>query len=98
MKGNNMIDLLIKGIIRQAVTDYVGAYRRNAKIINKLQECDLCYEKRQYYLYRKRMNDDTMESIENFFHSQYYQGMCSIDGNKMIKLTREKAKECLKVP
>ena len=89
--------LLVKGIIERAVGDYIWAYNRIAKIDNILKE-NPCYEKKRRLLLEKAVKEYRLVEVEKFFSSQYYQGLCDLDGDKMIELIKEKAKKCPKVP
>ena len=83
--------MLVEAIIKEAVDDYV----RNAVKIHKLEDsmCDATYIKREKIKLDIGRAEGEMVKIEKFFRSQWYQQMCCIDGEKMIKQMKRMAEE-----
>jgi len=84
---------LITAIIQQAVDDYIKAYKENTSIHKQLADPNIGVYRRETLRMQRAVNISTMESIERFFLSEWYEGLCNVDGKRMIALTRQKAKE-----
>lgn len=88
------MDLLVECIIKQAVDDYVKHAIDKYKI-----QCDMSkasFQKQEDFKFKIANTEAKMEYIEKFFRSQWYQQLCSIDGEKMIAQAKRIAQERIK--
>ena len=85
------MDLLVEGIIKQAVDDYVKHAIDKYKIKCDMNKVSFC--RQQDFKFKIANIEGKMEYIEKFFRSQWYQQLCGIDGEKMIKQAKRIAEE-----
>lgn len=98
---------LRNAIIKQAVDDYLSAARHivslkknKQKFIIRTISNGLKLQKTKFLTYEQAeelwqnnidRNKNTMQSIENFFRSDWYRQLCDIPAEYMISKTKEKA-------
>ena len=73
---------LSAAIVRQAVYDYTKYLQRKRKLENRKMTDDVI--EKLSFLY------DQIRTIEQFFRSQWFQVLCSYDGESMISAIKKK--------
>ena len=99
-------DNIRMGIIKQAVDDYCHAVRRIVELCNtdkvmlRIAEQGLKRKEPKVYTVREakeeircriNLEEAMLQDVEKFFFSDWYKSICTIDGEYIVKETREKA-------